>query len=138
MFRDTDPKLITERLLSAQEVMLADGPVAAYASMLPGEPNRIKHLGAAFFTKFLYAVDQGAEGRPPALILDRFVVLALNDLLHWNLPVRTACSADQYGRWLEAAACEAREAQNALGEPVRADAVELAAFCHGKGSARMQ
>jgi hypothetical protein len=123
-FRDTDPEKVLEALSGAAELLRTD-PVDAYASMLPGQPNAIKHLGPSFLTKFLYAVDWGAGGSRRALILDRFVAAGMNDLEGWSLP-SWSWTAAQYKRWLGYAHTLAER------DHVRADAVELGVFLHGQ------
>lgn len=66
-----------EALQSVAETVRRGDTVDAYAAMLRGQPHYLKYLGPSFFTKFLYAPD--ARDRQPgrALILDRFVAVAL-------------------------------------------------------------
>jgi hypothetical protein len=134
VFRDTAPDDIAQRLADAMKLVHSDDPVAAYASLARGAQNRILHLGPSFYTKVLYAADahHGTPGR--ALILDRFVAIALNDLEEWGLPEGGPWTADQYARWLDHAHTQAHKATNRHLEdtPVRPDAIELAYFQHGK------
>jgi hypothetical protein len=130
-FRDTSPERITTALQDAHAVLKSDGPVEAYRSMLRGGPNNIKYLGPSFFTKFLYAADSknGEPGR--ALILDRLVAIALNDLEGWSLREQGPWTADQYGRWLDYARQRAEDTPGPA-SGTRSDAVELALFKHGR------
>ena len=93
-------------------------------------------MRASFFTKFLYAADapgNGSVGR--ALILDQFVVIALNDLHGWGLHEKGGWSSDTYQRWIDFAHDQAL-LRSTQGERVRADAVEMAYFNYGRGLAR--
>ncbi|GAA2725775.1 hypothetical protein CAE01nite_20780 [Cellulomonas aerilata] len=137
VFRDTQPDDLNARLASARHTMERDGPVAAYAALHDGGPNRVKHMRASFFTKFLYAAaapGDGSCGR--ALILDQFVAIALNDLHRWSLPEQAGWSPETYGRWLDLAHGMARQESEATGEHVRADAIEMAYFTHGRDLSR--
>ena len=74
-------------LATAAQRARADGPLAGY-SYLHGEAgNRIKHLGAAFGTKFLYfsGYDRCHGDRQP-LILDENVATALSRLCGLTAP----------------------------------------------------
>lgn len=136
VFRDTSPEVLGRKLSDARRVLNAEGPVAAYANLSDGGPNRIKHMRASFFTKFLYAADEGSgRSDASALILDQFVAIALNDLHQWDLLERGPWSPDTYGRWIEHARGVALEASSAKRQ-VRADAVEFAYFKHGQQVAR--
>lgn len=131
VFRDTTPERITEALSAASDLLHSAGPVEAYRSMLRGNANYLKHLGPSFFTKALYAFDaqNGQPGR--ALILDRFVALALNDIHEWRISRTGPWSPETYGRWLDLAHDIAQE-QSESGRRVRPDAVEMAYFKHGR------
>jgi pantoate kinase len=98
--------------------------------MLRGHAQNLKHLGPSFFTKFLYAADahSGEPGR--ALILDRFVAVALKAIDGWDISRNGPWDAATYGKWLDHAH------GIALAEGVRADAVEMAYFTFGRGAAR--
>jgi len=125
VFRDTAPGVIGTRLSEARRILDAQGPAEAYASLTDGGPNRIKHMRASFFTKFLYAADANSvrsTGR--ALILDRFVVVALNALHQWGLQERGPWSPETYQRWIEHAEREAAEASR-VARPIGSDAVEM-------------
>jgi hypothetical protein len=72
-----------------------------------GRQNRLKRLGPAFGTKFLYFCPQ-ASAAPPALILDRLVAewLAEHTHLHvdpvpWSLTTSTLY-LEELGRWADA------------------------------------
>lgn len=134
VFQDTPLAEIAARLTRAVTVLHTDGPAAAYASLARGASNHIKHLGPSFYTKVLYATDahQGVPGQ--ALILDRLVAIALNDLHGWDLPENGAWTADQYQRWLDHAhrLAHQRSQKHTDAPHVRADAIEMAYFEHGR------
>lgn len=74
---------VESRLRSARATLLADGPVAAYEAMRFGDA-RIKFMGPAFFTKFLYFTgyqDPGYDQALRPLILDNRVA---KSLLRWD------------------------------------------------------
>lgn len=132
IFRDTEPSLLRRRLTDARRLLYSSGPQAAYISLADGGPNRIKHMRASFFTKFLYAADaRGGRAHGQALILDQFVAIALNDLHNWGLPERGPWSPEVYQRWIEHADREARARSDGT-RSVRPDAVEMAYFQHGR------
>jgi hypothetical protein len=67
------------RLLAAKEMVRAEGPVRAYASMLRGGENNVRFCGPAFFTKFLYFSSfDPTSTDPQPLILDRRVARSLS------------------------------------------------------------
>ncbi|ALM19125.1 8-oxoguanine DNA glycosylase OGG fold protein [Mycobacteroides abscessus] len=126
VFRDNDPQRVVDALAAAAESLRAGDTVGAYASMLRGRPNYLKHLGPSFFTKFLYAADAGGDGRlGRALILDQFVAVTLRTVDKWNIPRYGPWEPSTYERWLDHAHALA------TGD-VRADAVEMAYFKLGK------
>ncbi|AGL20237.1 hypothetical protein [Actinoplanes sp. N902-109] len=122
VFRDTPPGDLTHRLTGVRDLLATSDAAAAYASLLPGGANRIKHLGPSFFTKLLYALDPSRR----ALILDRFVAIALRDITGWPLSSTGPWTVDEYTRWLDWA--HARAAKDG----VHPDAVEMALFSYGK------
>jgi hypothetical protein len=123
VFRDNDTQRIEDALQTVAGMLRAGNTVDAYASMLRGQPQNLKHLGPSFFTKFLYAAD-ARNGRPGrALILDQFVAVALNDLHRWGIPRYGPWKPETYEKWLV-------HAHNITG--ARPDAVEMAYFEHGK------
>ena len=133
VFRDTSQRHLDDALSNAREILKARGPMEAYRALHDGGPNRIKHMRASFFTKFLYACDAPGNGDPGrALILDRFVAIALNDLHGWSLPERGGWSPATYGDWLNLAQQVADAESQRTGEACRVDAVEMAYFAHGK------
>jgi hypothetical protein len=92
------------KLGAVTDLMHIDGPVAAYDSLLARQPNHIKFMGPAFFTKYLYfAAGHPTTVRPQPLILDKFVALSLNKHYGWCLPT-TGWSASTYDRYLNHAA----------------------------------
>ena len=130
-FRDNTKEIITNALTNATRTLIADGPVAAYASMTGSGPNRLKYLGPSFLTKVLYAADCDDCQPGRALILDQFVVIGLNDLQGWGWAERGPWTPSQYGRWLDYAHDFAARHPAQDGKTVRADAIELAVFKHG-------
>ncbi|WP_402374556.1 8-oxoguanine DNA glycosylase OGG fold protein [Isoptericola rhizosphaerae] len=130
-FRDTEPADLQKRLESSVEALAADGPTMAYRALHRG-PGSIKHLGPAFFTKFLYVADASRVDRPDgALIMDQFVVKSLNALHGWSEPTY-GWSPSRYPEWLAVATEQAAIASDELGRHVRRDEIELAYFRHGK------
>ncbi|MDO8150189.1 hypothetical protein [Isoptericola sp. b408] len=130
-FRDTAPADRQKRLESSVEALAGDGPTAAYRVLDRG-PGSIKHLGPAFFTKFLYVADASRVDQPDgALIMDQFVVKSLNALHGWSEPTY-GWSPFRYPEWLAVATEQAAIASDELGRPVRRDEIELAYFRHGK------
>lgn len=71
VFRDTPTDELAARLTDARRLLKTHGAAAAYQSLTDGGPNRSKHMGASFFTKFLYAVaapgigTHGGDGSDP-------------------------------------------------------------------------
>lgn len=129
VFRDNDAECVDESLHAVALTLRNGDAVEAYNSMLRGQSKNLKHLGPSFFTKFLYAADarSGLPGR--ALILDRFVAVALNALHGWDISQIGPWESSTYERWLD-------HAHNiADAEGVRADAVEMAYFTHGQKAA---
>lgn len=126
VFRDNDPQRMVDALGATAESLRAGDTVGAYASMLRGRPNYLKHLGPSFFTKFLYAAD-ARDGQPGgALILDQFVAVALKEVDGWDISRNGPWDAATYGKWIDHAHTIA------IAEDVRADAVEMAYFKLGK------
>jgi len=131
-FRDTDSADLQKRLAVAVDALRTDGPSAAYRELNRGGTASIKHLGPAFFTKFLYVADTAKVEQPDgALIMDQFVVKALNALHDWSEPTYGWAPA-RYPEWLDIATTEADLAAAELGRPVRRDEIEYAYFTHGK------
>lgn len=131
-FRDCSPEELEETLGAVVEVLHGDGPTAAYRSMVRGGPCYVKYFGPAFFTKFLYIADSSCDAHPRgALIMDRFVVKALNALHGWDEPTY-GWGSHRYPHWLEIASEQAALAAQELERPVRTDEVELAYFRYGK------
>jgi hypothetical protein len=133
VFTRTPADTLRHKLSSAQSLLLDEGPAAAFASLSDGGSNRIAYLGPSFFTKFLYAMSAAAgENQPRALILDRFVAMALNDLDGWTLTEKAIQRpVEDYMRWLKHAHTIASSLTPPGAEPIRADAVEMAYFRHG-------
>lgn len=128
VFRDNSVQRITEALKSAADILRESGPVDAYESLLRVGRNNLKFLGPSFFTKFLYVVDC-RHGRPgDALILDRFVAIALNELHDWGISETGPWNTRTYERWIE----HAKNVATGESEPVRTDSVEMAYFDYGR------
>lgn len=105
VFTRTPLEVVGERLVSAADLLHSQGAVAAYESLLARQPNHIKYLGPAFYTKYLYFT----AGHPPTvqpqpLILDKFVARSLNSHVDgWALR-DNGWSGSTYGRYLTLAA----------------------------------
>lgn len=85
------------RLHLVAETLHTDGAMAAYRLM--ANECRVKYLGPAFGTKFLYGCDPGRH-RPRALILDRLVA----DWWETHLTIGPSAwtwDVDAYGRYLD-------------------------------------
>lgn len=119
-----------ERLLESIKTLRADGAVAAYQRLDKGGDLRLVGLGPAFFTKLLYFSGWDKGPGPQPLILDQFVVKALNEQAGFGWQTNWTWTADQYHSYLETAA----EWADAWG--TTADVVELALFEHGKALSR--
>jgi hypothetical protein len=136
VFRDNDAGKIVEALTDVESTLRSRGPGDAYRSLLPGNRNYLVHLGPSFFTKVLYAIDGSGTEPRNALILDQFVALALNDRHSWRIPRYGPWAPSTYDDWIRLAHSEAARASRAIGRQVRADAVELEYFLHGRRVAR--
>ncbi|MDO8151849.1 hypothetical protein [Isoptericola sp. b408] len=132
----TEPSELLSRLrLAAKHLGTGRGAVDAYRSMLRGGSAHVKHLGPTLISTYLYAADFGNRGGVrggDALVLDRFVVRALNDHHGWSVPEDGPWSADLYARWLDVATEQAWLAAIELGRTVRGDEMEFAYAAHGK------
>lgn len=76
----TNADTVETNLRQAAAILIKDGAVAAYESMLAGGSAQTKYMGPAYFTKYLFFTgyhDPAAELRP--LILDKRVATALRD-----------------------------------------------------------
>jgi hypothetical protein len=109
--------------------MREDGPVPAYRALYRGGSQRLIGLGPAFFTKVLYFAcwDRAAGERRP-LILDQFVVIALNDQADLGWKLNWAWSADQYATYLD----HAHDWAIGWGKGTTPDVVERVLFERGK------
>lgn len=126
VFRDNDVQRMGDSLRAVADALRSDDTVEAYTSMLRGHPHNLKHLGPSFFTKFLYAAD-ARDGQPGgALILDQFVAVALKEVDGWDISRNGPWDAATYEKWIDHAH------KIATAEGVRADAVEMAYFNHGR------
>nr|WP_299858102.1 hypothetical protein [Sphingomonas bacterium] len=126
VFRDNDVQRVHDSLAAVAATLRSGNTVDAYTSMLRGQSQNLKHLGPSFFTKFLYASD-ARRGRPGrALILDQFVAVALKAVDGWDISRNGPWESSTYERWLDHAH------RIAADEGVRADAVEMAYFNHGR------
>lgn len=77
IFKTNDPTDLDRSLTDAVDTLRSDGAVAAYRVLT----RRVRHLGPAFFTKFLYAAGEGlAVGQPRPLILDKRVAVSMRTL----------------------------------------------------------
>lgn len=90
---------VGDKLLEAYKLARAGDPVQAYTAMNHGGRFKVKHLGAAFFTKWLYFSGYEtalSRNRTPALILDQRVAQALG----WSA---SDWSAEEYQHYLDIA-----------------------------------
>ncbi len=90
---------VGDKLFDAYGWACAGDPVQAYAAMNHGGCCNVKHLGPAFFTKWLYFCGYNTallNAWTPPLILDARVARALG----WSA---SGWSADDYQRYLETA-----------------------------------
>jgi 8-oxoguanine DNA glycosylase-like protein len=119
---------IGERVHEARSAVLSNGPTAGYRYLHASSP--IKHLGPSFGTKVLYfaGFDHAPTSLQP-LILDQFVVIALNRLCGLDWDPQARWTPDQYGRYLDLAHRWAEEWQTAP------DVIERVLFSIGKSSA---
>ncbi len=132
VFRDNSVQRITEALESAAGVLTERGPADAYDSLLRTGQHNLKFLGPSFFTKFLY-VANCRDGQPgDALILDRFVAIALNELHDWGISETGPWPPRIYEQWIE----HARNVATGKSVPIRTDAVEMAYFDYGRSISR--
>lgn len=133
VFQHSPSEVLGMRLATARQILTSDGPAAAYTALHDGGPLRIKWMRASFFTKYLYAASVPGDGTcGPALILDQFVAIGLNDLHGWGLAENGPWSAITYQGWLDHAHQEACSESQRSGVLVRPDAVEMAYFKHGR------
>lgn len=132
VFTRNEVDLLRRNLNDALRLLSMDGPVAAYAALTRSGQHNLAFLGPSFYTKLLYAADARPTAVPGrALILDRFVATALNDLEGWNLSRTGPWSASEYERWLDYAHTHAGlGAEN--GRTVRRDAIEMVLFEYGR------
>lgn len=75
----TNADTVENNLRTSAAILVSEGAVAAYHSMLRGGPARTKFMGPAYFTKFLFFIgyqNPGVTGLRP-LILDKRVATAL-------------------------------------------------------------
>ncbi|PWW21747.1 hypothetical protein JD79_00885 [Geodermatophilus normandii] len=132
--------LIEARLAAAVDAMRRGTPEDGYRLLLRTRDNlgeqsgAVKYLGPSFFTKVLHNADADpATGRPGrALILDRFVVIAVNHLEGWGQRETVAWAPETYTRWLAYAREQAAVPDGPGSAPVRIDAVERAVFRLGR------
>jgi hypothetical protein len=121
-----------ERLLKAIRTLREVGAVAAYQRLQKGGDTHLRGLGPAFFTKVLYFAGWDVAVGPRPLVLDRFVVRALNEQAELSWRTNWTWTADQYGRYLDTVAGWA----SSWG--TTADVVERELFDHGKALGRRQ
>ncbi|WP_159096494.1 hypothetical protein [Miniimonas sp. S16] len=85
-----------ERLMqSVEHLRSAKDAVEGYRRLLPGNQDRIKYFGPAFFTKWLYFAGADLDRQP--LILDALVATAIGSRL------RTGWSPKEYDQYLQLA-----------------------------------
>ncbi|MCC3265903.1 hypothetical protein [Arthrobacter gengyunqii] len=124
-----DPDRAGELLLKAWETARAGAPAAEVYSALATDrgSGRIRQLGPAFATKFLYFA-QGAAAEPRLLILD--AVVAGNLAEAWPGAATWGWYPQTYGRYCDLMANWAGQATERLNgaRKVRADEIELVLF----------
>jgi hypothetical protein len=86
-------------LLREAAVLSRSSPVDAYTLLRPRD-NAIKHLGPAFFTKFLYFAGGGNPDHPCCILDDR-VAHSLQAAGWRSLPRRNDWWPSTYGRYME-------------------------------------
>ncbi|MFF9351537.1 hypothetical protein [Streptomyces sp. NPDC014734] len=103
VFHANDPDRLDERIRSAKAEIDGGDPVAAYR-VLNDRHARVKHLGPAFFSKYLYfaTADRPAGERRP-LIIDSNVALALNELSDQEWRANERWDSTKYASYLELA-----------------------------------
>ena len=135
MFAANDSEVIEDRLGQVRAILDNDGDDAvaeAYRALSRHGTAWLRYLGPSFFTKVLYALDAHGEAPGRALILDQFVIIALNDLCGTALPERASWNTPTYLAWLSFAREQAQRLSDDLGAEVRPDAVEFMLFQQGK------
>jgi hypothetical protein len=126
VFWDNDAENVGDSLQAVAETLRRGNTVDAYTTMLRGHRHYLKHLGPSFFTKFLYAADAHSGQPGQALILDQFVAVALKATDGWDISRNGPWDPSTYANWIDHAH------SIAAAEGVRADAVEMAYFTHGR------
>ena len=123
----TDRLTITTLLVQAWEAVRAGAPSQdCYEVLLtPKGRPRIKQLGAAFATKYLYFAT--GSGIPRTPILDAVVANSLRPIA-WEDAPTTAWWSSTYARYCELLSRWATDASIHTGEPVRVDQVEKMLF----------
>jgi len=117
------------RLLSLAWTAVRDGesPQACYEVLLnPQGRPKIKQLGAAFATKFLYFA--GGHSPTTTPILDAVVAKALQPYAWGSNTPTTAWHSKTYGTYSDLMTRWATEASAATDCPVRADQIEMMLF----------
>ena len=118
-----------ELLVKAWETVKTGAPVVEAYSVLTTDrgAGRIRQLGPAFATKFLYFA-QGAAAEPRFLILDAVVAGNLSEA--WPGAAAGGWYPETYGRYCDLMAGWARQAATRMNQSrqVRADEIELALF----------
>jgi hypothetical protein len=119
--------------MAAIAAMRVDGPVSGYRALYAGGAHRLIGLGPGFFTKVLYFAgwNRAAGDRQP-LILDRNVVIALNEQADLGWELNGQWSGDQYAKYLNLA----HEWAARWGKGTTPDVVERVLFEHGRRLSR--
>jgi hypothetical protein len=120
-------------LLAAITTMREHGPVPAYSALHPGGTHSLLGLGPGLVSKFLYFAGwnlSGGDNQP--LILDQFVVIALNDQIDLGWKLDGKWSSDQHATYLDLAHDWAAEWKG-----TSTDVVERVLFEHGKRLSKM-
>jgi hypothetical protein len=142
ILESNDHNEMDRSLADAVNALRSDGPATGYRVL----NRRVRHLGPAFFTKFLYAAGEGlALDRPRPLILDQRVAASLRtltttlnrqdglppDLSAW-LWTHNGWSPHRYEQYVSFAHRLSTHLHRTIdGWPDRPDLIELALFDKG-------
>jgi hypothetical protein len=123
----TDRSTTTTLLVQAWEAVRAGAPSQDCYEVLvtPEGRPRIKQLGAAFATKYLYVAT--GSGTPRTPILEAVVANSLRPIA-WEDAPTTAWWSSTYARYCDLLSRWASEASRHTGEPVRVDQIEKMLF----------
>lgn len=126
---DRNVSRVEQHLGETLHLVRTRGSLAAYEGLNHGGDQRLKGLGASFFTKLLYFFgwDSVVGGHRP-LIMDQYVVIGLNASRNTEWKPLGPWTTDQYCEYLSWAKEKARE----WGAGTETDVVERAVWEYGK------